>query len=98
MTGVKANIVKGEAILEEEKQENGEKGKITLTAETSELMELGKADLSQTDMVGIMSKIMQKPLLGEFLSKGLFDHVEDKENENIQNDNIVSDDFIDFEI
>ena len=114
MTGVKANIVKGEAILEEEKQENGEKGKITLTAETSELMELGKAkieieynvaynqkidepnvennvnvkDLSQTDMVGIMSKIMQKPLLGEFLSKGLFDHVEDKENENIQNDNI----------
>lgn len=49
-------------------------------------------------MVGIMSKIMQKPLLGEFLSKGLFDHVEDKENENIQNDNIVSDDFIDFEI
>lgn len=27
MTGVKANIVKGEAILEEEKQENGEKGK-----------------------------------------------------------------------
>ena len=41
--GMKANIVKGEAKLEEEKQTNGEKGKITLTAETSEAVGLGKA-------------------------------------------------------
>ncbi len=43
--GMKANIVKGEAKLEEEKQTNGEKGKITLTAETSEAVGLGKAKL-----------------------------------------------------
>lgn len=124
MMGVKANIVKGEVMLKEEKQENGEKGKITLTAETSELMELGKAkieteynvvynqkldepnlenyvnaqDLTQADIVGIMSRIMQKPLLKEILSKGLFNQVEDEKDESIQNDNIVSDDFVDFEI
>ena len=57
MTGVKANIVKGEAILEEEKQENGEKGKITLTAETSELMELGKAKIEIEYNVAYNQKI-----------------------------------------
>ena len=57
MTGVKANIVKGEAILEEKKQENGEKGKITLTAETSELMELGKAKIEIEYNVAYNQKI-----------------------------------------
>ncbi|MGN1271116.1 MAG: hypothetical protein ACI4UX_03985 [Clostridia bacterium] len=124
MIGMKANIVKGEVIIDKEKIDNGEKGKVTLTAETSEIMELGKAkieieydltynekvdevnvensinvnELTQENILEITTKLIQKPLLGEIFSTGLFDNLDSEENGDIQNDDIVSDDFWDLEI
>ena len=124
MMGMKANIVKGEVIIDKEKIDNGEKGKVTLTAETSEIMELGKAkieieydltynekvdevnvensinvnELTQENILEITTKLIQKPLLGEIFSTGLFDNLDSEENGDIQNDDIVSDDFWDLEI